>query len=137
LRSDPNTPLGHYHLAFAYASLGRNQEAIADTRRNSRTRRKIPRFSTNSDTACWKPESWRKRSPPEKSDGLDPANSASAYDLGKALLLAGNAEAAATALRHSIELKPSDPSPHYQLARTLEKMGKAIKPARNGNASPS
>jgi Flp pilus assembly protein TadD len=46
------------------------------------------------------------------------------YELGKALLLAGNAEAAAAALRRAIALNPADPSPHYQLARALEKMGK-------------
>jgi len=28
-----------------------------------------------------------------------------------------------SALQRSIELKPTDPSPHYQLARSLEKMG--------------
>jgi Flp pilus assembly protein TadD len=44
--------------------------------------------------------------------------------LGKALLLAGHAEAAVAALQRSSTLKPADPSPHYQLARALEKTGK-------------
>ena len=36
LHIDPDTPLGHYHLGFAYASLGRNQEAIAEYRKELR-----------------------------------------------------------------------------------------------------
>ena len=28
LHLDPSVPLGHYHLGFAYASLGRNTDAI-------------------------------------------------------------------------------------------------------------
>ena len=30
LRLDPKTPLGHYHLGFAYSSLGRSEEAITE-----------------------------------------------------------------------------------------------------------
>jgi Flp pilus assembly protein TadD len=45
--------------------------------------------------------------------------------LGKATLLEGDAEGAIAALRRSIALKPADPSPHYQLARALEKTGQA------------
>jgi len=54
----------------------------------------------------------------------DPQNSDASYDLGKALLLEGDAESALPALRHASELKPADPSVHYQLARALGKMGR-------------
>ena len=37
--------------------------------------------------------------------------------------LQGDADAAVPPLRRDIELKPSDPSPHYQLARVLERLG--------------
>jgi Flp pilus assembly protein TadD len=40
------------------------------------------------------------------------------------LLLGGDTEAAVTELQRCIELKPGDPSPHYQLARALQKLGK-------------
>ena len=36
LRLDPNIPLGHYHLGFSYASLGRNQEAITEYEKEAR-----------------------------------------------------------------------------------------------------
>jgi Flp pilus assembly protein TadD len=61
----------------------------------------------------------------QRATELDPTNADAAYDLGKALLLAGNSEPAVAALRRSIELRPSDPSSHYQLARAFEKAGKA------------
>ena len=51
-------------------------------------------------------------------------NADAAYDLGKALLLDGNVEAAVTALQRSIQLKPGDPRCHYQLARALQKAGR-------------
>jgi len=60
----------------------------------------------------------------KKASDLDRTNADSAYDLGKALLLAGQPEAAVAALQRSIAIKPADPSPHYQLARALEKSGK-------------
>ena len=60
----------------------------------------------------------------KKAVEIDPQNSDASYDLGKDLLLEGDAEAAARALRHASELKPADPGPHYQLARALEKMGR-------------
>jgi tetratricopeptide (TPR) repeat protein len=53
---------------------------------------------------------------------LDPRNGDAFYDLGKALLQAGEAEAAVSALRRSVELRPTDPSPHYQLALELQKI---------------
>ena len=46
-----------------------------------------------------------------------------AYDLGKALLLNGNAQQASLVLQRAMALKPDDPSPHYQLARALERLG--------------
>jgi Flp pilus assembly protein TadD len=44
--------------------------------------------------------------------------------LGKALLLEGQNESSIAALRRASELKPTDPSPHYQLARAFDKIGK-------------
>ena len=60
----------------------------------------------------------------KKAVEIDPQNSDASYDLGKALLLEGDAEAAVPALHHASQLKPADPGPHYQLARALEKMGR-------------
>jgi tetratricopeptide (TPR) repeat protein len=60
----------------------------------------------------------------EKSTQIDPGNSDAFYDLGKAFLLQGDAEGAVPALLRAIELKPSNPSPHYQLSRALENLGK-------------
>ena len=55
---------------------------------------------------------------------VDPNHADAFYDLGKAILLQGDADSAIPLLRRAIELKPSDPSPHYQLARALQKFGK-------------
>ena len=56
---------------------------------------------------------------------------------GKALLLAGQSDAAVIALQRAIALKPTDPSPHYQLARALEKIGKTDQARQECNASRS
>jgi hypothetical protein len=53
-------------------------------------------------------------------------------DRGKALLLDGKGETAAAAPQRSIVLKAADPSPHYQLARALEKMGETTQPVASG-----
>jgi Flp pilus assembly protein TadD len=55
---------------------------------------------------------------------LDPKNSNVWYNLGKAQVLSAQAAQAETSLKKSIELNGKDPSPHYQLARALEKLGK-------------
>jgi Flp pilus assembly protein TadD len=47
------------------------------------------------------------------------------YDLGKAQALAGQWAKSEPSLRKAAELNPKDPSPHYQLARVLEKLGKS------------
>ncbi|HSB76528.1 MAG TPA: tetratricopeptide repeat protein, partial [Terriglobales bacterium] len=47
------------------------------------------------------------------------------YDLGKALLELKQEPGAIEALRRSVALNPSDPSPHYQLARALRLTGDA------------
>ena len=43
--------------------------------------------------------------------------------LDKAALLAGDSQAAVTALRHTIEVDPKNASAHYQLSRALDKLG--------------
>jgi len=40
------------------------------------------------------------------------------------LLLEGDVQQAVPALRRSAELKPSNPTPHYQLSRALERLGR-------------
>jgi Flp pilus assembly protein TadD len=60
----------------------------------------------------------------KKAVDLDPQNSDAAYDLGKALLLAGNVNEAVPMLRRSLELNPANAGTHYQLARALDKLGK-------------
>jgi Flp pilus assembly protein TadD len=53
----------------------------------------------------------------------DPQNANAFYNLGKGLLLAGDAESAVPVLERCAEIRPDDPSPHYQLARALDKLG--------------
>ena len=55
---------------------------------------------------------------------MDPQNPDVWYNLGKSQVLGGKAEPAEASLRKAIELNPKDQSPHYQLARALEKLGK-------------
>jgi len=55
---------------------------------------------------------------------LAPQNPDVWYNLGKAQVLAGRSAEAETSLRKAIQLNPKDPSPHYQLARALEKLGR-------------
>jgi Flp pilus assembly protein TadD len=55
---------------------------------------------------------------------LDAPNPDVWYDLGKALALGEQWAQAEPVLRKAAELKTTDPSPHYQLARVLEKLGK-------------
>jgi len=59
----------------------------------------------------------------KKATQLDPKNADARYDLGKALLLEGDAAAAVLTLRQAAALKPESPEPHYLLARALEKIG--------------
>jgi Flp pilus assembly protein TadD len=59
----------------------------------------------------------------KKAVDLDPQNSDAAYDLGKALLLAGNFNDSVTMLRRSLESNPANSGAHYQLARALDRLG--------------
>jgi Flp pilus assembly protein TadD len=43
---------------------------------------------------------------------------------GKVLLASGRQEEAISALRRSIELRPMEPGPYYQLAKLYQKLGK-------------
>ena len=52
-----------------------------------------------------------------------PSDADIAYDLGKAFCFLAIRRLLLSHCRRSIALKPADPSPHYQLARALEKMG--------------
>jgi Flp pilus assembly protein TadD len=60
----------------------------------------------------------------QRATQLDASNSDVWYDLGKAQALAGQWAMAEPALRKAEELNPRDPSPHYQLARVLDKLGR-------------
>ena len=42
---------------------------------------------------------------------------------GKVYVALGRYEEARSALRHSIELRPTEPAPYYQLARVYQKLG--------------
>ena len=55
---------------------------------------------------------------------LDASNSEAWYNLGKAYGLDAQSAQAEVALRKAAELNPKDPSPHYQLARILERLGR-------------
>jgi len=59
----------------------------------------------------------------QRAIALNPKNGDALYELGKALLLGGRAQDDTAAFKSAIELAPSDPSPHYQLARALDKLG--------------
>ena len=54
---------------------------------------------------------------------LNRGNGDAYYDLGKALFMSGETGSAIEALRTATQLNASDPSPHYLLARALEKSG--------------
>jgi tetratricopeptide (TPR) repeat protein len=131
LKLDPAIKLGHYHLGFAYYSLGRNEDAIAEYKeelRRSGENATVVSALGHSLLASGKyeaAETYLKRG-----TELDAANSSSNsnteawYDLGKAEALSGKWTQAEVSLRKAAELNPKDPSPHYQLARVLEKLGK-------------
>jgi len=124
LRLDPKIALGHYHLGFAYASLGKNHEAIAEYEKEMAHSPENPDLvyelgHSLLETGDWKSAVVHLR----RATHLNPQNAESFYDLGKTLLLQGDPQAAIPALRRAIDLNPRDPSPHYQLARSLDKIG--------------
>jgi len=105
---------------------GATRKRSRNTRRNSRTRRKIPRFSTNSDTACWETGKLEEAiTHLKKAMELDPATAPLPMTWAKLCCLLGMPKPRRPHYGTRLNSKPSDPSPHYQLARTLEKMGKA------------
>ncbi len=56
---------------------------------------------------------------------ITPADPDVFYLRGKVYFSLGNYNEAAIALRHSIELRPTEPGPYYQLAKAYQKLGKA------------
>ena len=60
----------------------------------------------------------------ERATQLDPQNSNIWYNLGKAQVLGNHPTDAEISLKKAIALNAQDPSPHYQLARALEKLGR-------------
>ena len=52
-----------------------------------------------------------------------PADPEIFYLRGKAYVAEGRYQAAVAPLRHSIELRPMDPAPYYQLAKAYQKLG--------------
>lgn len=131
LRIDPAIRLGHYHLGFAYASLGRNTEAIAEYRTELQRSGEHPEVvyqlgHTLLESGIYEDAiSYLRRA-----SEIDAQNSDVWYNLGKAELLAGRHVPAEISLRKAIALNPQDPSPHYLLARVLDKLGKGDE-ARN------
>jgi predicted CXXCH cytochrome family protein len=59
----------------------------------------------------------------ERAAAEEPSNARYAYCLGVALDRAGKSGEAVQALRHSIELDPSQPGPYLELAQIYKKMG--------------
>jgi len=131
LKLDPSIKLGHYHLGFAYFSLGRNDEAIAEYKEELR------RSGESAAVVCALGHSLlasgkynAAETYLERGTQIDAGNPDVWYDLGKAQALAGEWAKAELTLRKAAELNPKDPSPHYQLAHVLEKLGK-VEDARN------
>lgn len=128
LKLDPAIKLGHYHLGFAYFSLGRNDEAIAEYKEELRRSGESPAVLDalgHSLLASGKYEAsimYLQRG--TQLDATNPNAWEVWYDLGKAQALAEQPTRAESSLRKAIELNPNDPSPHYQLGRVLEKLGK-------------
>src|SRR5450755_218236 len=130
LKLDPAIKLGHYHLGFAYDSLGRNEEAIGEYKEELKRSGESPTVVCalgHSLLASGKYEAAETYL--QRGTELDVGNSNSSsevwYDLGKARALAGQWAQAEAPLRKAADLNPKDPSPHYQLARVLEKLGKS------------
>ena len=127
LKMNHSVQLGHYDLGFAYASLGRNQEAIAEYEKeiahnpeNATVLYQLGHLLLQAGSFTSAIKYLRQATEAE----IDPPNADAFYDLGKALSLAGDPESAVAPLERSAVLSPSDPRPHYQLARDFEKLGK-------------
>jgi predicted Zn-dependent protease len=123
LKLDPAMKLGHYHLGFAYFSLGRNDEAIGEYKEELRRSGESPVVVDALGHALLASGKYAAAvTYLRRGTELDEPNPDVWYDLGKALALGEQWAQAEPALRRAAELNPKDPSPHYQLARVLEKL---------------
>jgi predicted Zn-dependent protease len=105
--------------------LGRNAEAIAEYKTE------LERSGEHPQVVYELGHSLLEAGKPEdaipylrRASQLDLQNSVVWYNLGKAQVLGSHFADAEVSLKKSIELNTTDPAPHYQLARALEKLSR-------------
>jgi tetratricopeptide (TPR) repeat protein len=127
LRSSPEIPEAYISIADASHKLGNTAQEIDALQRLAQLKPDYPmihvliaRALLNAEPADYR-KALHELSLAEKTSPADPDVF---YLRGKVYLSLGNYGDAAAALRHSIELRPSEPGPYYQLARAYQKLGK-------------
>jgi tetratricopeptide (TPR) repeat protein len=122
LRLDPQIPLGHYHLGFAYGSLGKNHEAVVEYETELRGGKRDAEVYYQLAHVQIELGDLQGALANDRAAIAQTPRADAYYDLGKALALLGDTTGAREALERSISLNPNDPSPHYQLSRVLTQL---------------
>ena len=128
LRSSPQIPEAYISIADASHKLGNTTQEIDALRRLAQLKPDYPMIHVLIARAMLGAE------PADYQNGFDELSLAEKetpddpdvfYLRGKACLSLGRYDDAAAALRHAIELRPTEPGPYYQLAKAYQKLGKA------------
>jgi len=128
LQKAPDTPEAYISIADAARRTGDAAQEVGALRELERRKPDYPMIHVLLARAML------NQQPPEYQRILDELSIAAKKDpndsdvyflQGKVYVALGRYDQALPALQHSIELRPTEPSPYYQLARVYQKLGKA------------
>jgi tetratricopeptide (TPR) repeat protein len=127
LRQAPDTAEAYVSLADVARRMGDPAQELAALRNLARVKPDYPMLDILIARCLL------NKQPPDYTQALQQLASAATHDptdpevfllQGKAYAMLGRNNEAVTALEHSIQLRPLDPAPYYQLARVYQKLGK-------------
>ncbi len=127
LKSSPAIPEAYISIADASHKLGNTAQEIDALRRLAQLKPDYPMIHVLIARALLSTEPADVRKALDElslAEKTTPGDPDVFYLRGKAYLSLGSYDEAATALRHSIELRPTEPGPYYQLAKAYQKLGK-------------
>ncbi len=127
LRRDPNQDQAYLSIADASHKMGNSGQELEALRELSRRKPDYPMIHVLLARAMLNanPVDYRKvLEELDQAEKIAPADPDVFYLRGKVDIATSQTEEALVALKHSIELRPMEPSPYYQLARLYQKLGK-------------